>query len=185
MEADATYLRSYFGNPAAYNLRRLPWTGESLRFYRWCVSFDFRPTHRYLHDRRFYIFDRPRFFSLHDFSNFRLLLDSVKYEIKEIMEKLNLFGIMRAVLDNNLSNNLFLWIDQSQVVDRWLFSRNFSISWEISSRSSYQTCYCTAGEFPLVILVQLRQKVTGGGEILNWNIFIRGNIFSTTPYSYK
>lgn len=28
MEADATYLRSYFGNPAAYNLRRLPRTGE-------------------------------------------------------------------------------------------------------------------------------------------------------------
>lgn len=27
MEADATYLRSYFGNPAAYNLRRLPRTG--------------------------------------------------------------------------------------------------------------------------------------------------------------
>lgn len=38
MEADATYLRSYFGNPAAaaYNLRRLPRTGggrESTRFY--------------------------------------------------------------------------------------------------------------------------------------------------------
>lgn len=128
MEADATYLRSYFGNPAAYNLRRLPWTGESLRFYRRCVSFDFRPTHRYLHDRRFYIFDRPHLSSLYDFSNFYLLLDSVKYGIKELIEKWNLFGIMRTALDNNLSNNLFVWIDDSQVVDRWLFSHNFSIS---------------------------------------------------------
>lgn len=185
MEADATYLRSYFGNPAAYNLRRLPWTGESLRFYRRCISFDFRPTHRYLHDRWFYIFDRPHFSSLLDFSNFHLLLDSVKYEIKELFEKLNLFGITRTVLDNNLSNNLFVWIDELQAVDRWLFSHNFSISWEIGSRSSYQTCYCTAREFPLIILVQLRQKATGGGEILNWNIFIRENIFSTTPYYYK
>lgn len=42
----------------------------------------------------------------------------MKYEIKEIFKKLNLFSIMRTVLDNNLSSNLFVSIDELQAVDR-------------------------------------------------------------------